>query len=238
MNVEDEQKQVATEKTNTREMVKQLDVLLLQVAQASTKGIDAKALKGKVSDLGLSKNELSALNTLIDQAANSLKALDKFTGRELVFATTRDNKLAYVWDTNDAAGKTIKTALDAQAALSEKLFELISTREIPREAKAALESAALACDCRACEIGTLVMQFSLAVTKMVHGNIETLDKEVRDRLDTKLFALMGEKAITMTPSRARPTATTPTSWSTSARKARWSSRASTTTSATLPSESA
>ncbi len=41
------------------------------------------------------------------------------------------------------------------------------------------------------------MQFSLAVTKMVHGNIETLDKEVRDRLDTKLFALMGEKAITM-----------------------------------------
>ncbi len=111
LNVEDEQQQVATEKTNTREMVKQLDVLLLQVAQASTKGIDAKALKGKVSDLGLSKNELSALNTLIDQAANSLKALDKFTGRELVFATTRDNNLAYVWDTNDAAGKAIKTAL-------------------------------------------------------------------------------------------------------------------------------
>ncbi len=202
LNVEgEEQLPAEQEKVNPGKLAKQLDVLLLQAGKLSTKGVDATALKEQVSDLGLSKKELKTLNTLIDNAANTLNALDKFTGRELATATTleidKGGKYIQVWDKENPEGKALQAALDAQAALSEKLFELISSKGISREAKGVLEAAAMKCDCRACEIGTLVMQFSDAVSKMRLNDLNTLPQEVRERLDTKVFTLMGEKAITM-----------------------------------------
>ena len=76
----EEPQEVAQENVNPRELTKQLDVLLLQAGKLSTKGVDAKALKEQVRDLGLSKKELKTLNTLIDNAANTINALDKFNG--------------------------------------------------------------------------------------------------------------------------------------------------------------
>ena len=197
----EEPQEVAQENVNPRELTKQLDVLLLQAGKLSTKGVDAKALKEQVRDLGLSKKELKTLNTLIDNAANTINALDKFNGRGLAVATTleidNNGKGTQVWDTDHPAGKALQAALDAQAALSEKLFELISSGEISREAKGALESAAMMCDRRACELGTLVMQFAEAVSKMRLNDPNTLPPEVLARLDTKILDLMGEKAVSM-----------------------------------------
>ena len=103
-----------------------------------------------------------------------------------------------VWNTKTEAGKAIQAALGAQAALSEKLVSLVNNcKGLSDEAKEMLDSAAMVCDRRSCEIETLTMQFSQAVSRMRNGDINTLDAAVRDRLDTKLFALMGEKAASM-----------------------------------------
>ena len=188
------------EKVNPSKLAKQLDVLLLQAGKAATKGIDATALKEQVRDLGLSKKDLKTLNTLIDNAAKSLNALDKFTGRELAMATVmsvgQDSKYEFIWNDQEPAGKAIQTALDAQAALSAKLISLINTKGISDEAKDILDTAAMVCDRRSCEIETLLLQFSDAVFG-AHGDSTALDKEVTARLDTKLFELMGEKSKTM-----------------------------------------
>ncbi len=174
--------------------------MLLQAGKAATKGIDVTALKEQVRDLGLSQKDLKTLNTLIDNASQSLAALDKFTGRELAVATQmnidKDGIYEFGWNENFPAGKAIKTALDAQAALSAKLISLINTKGISDEAKDILDTAAMVCDRRSCEIETLLLQFSDAVFK-AHGDPNALDKEVSARLDTKLFELMGEKATAM-----------------------------------------
>ncbi|MBP5545146.1 MAG: hypothetical protein ILM98_13805, partial [Kiritimatiellae bacterium] len=197
----EEPQEVAQQQVNPRELTKQLDVLLLQAGKLSTKGVDALALKEQVRDLGLSKKELKTLNTLIDNAANTINALDKFTGRGLATATKLEidkaGKHTEIWNLEKPAGKALQAALDAQAALSEKLFELISSKEISRETKGALESAAMMCDRRACELGTLVMQFTDAVSRMRNNDPNTLDPEVLARLDTKVLDLMGEKAVSM-----------------------------------------
>ena len=83
----DEPLVAAQEKVSPKELARQLDILLLQAGKATTKGIDATALKEQVRDLGLSKKDLKTLNTLFDNASQSLAALDKFTGRELAVAT-------------------------------------------------------------------------------------------------------------------------------------------------------
>jgi hypothetical protein len=189
--------QVAPEQGRARELAKQLDVLLLRAGQASTKGIDAEAVKTQVRGFGLGKRELKAVNALIDNAAKTMNALDKFSGRDLAMATSRDIDGHHQWDLTNPAGKAIQAALDAQAALSEKMFSLIQSGKLTREAKAICETTAMTCDRRACELETLVMQFAEAVAKVRHNDPNTLDPEVRARLDTKVFSLMGEKAASM-----------------------------------------
>ena len=179
------------------EIARQLDVLLLQAGKASAKGIDAAALKTQLRGVGLPKGEVKALKTLIDNAAKTLDALDKFTGRDIAVATGQDIAGYHQWDTEHPAGRAIQAALDAQAALSEKMRSLINAQGVSREAKAILETSAMTCDRRACELETLVLQFAEAVAKIRNKDIDTLAPAVRARLDTKVFALMGEKAATM-----------------------------------------
>ena len=200
----EEQPVAQQEQVSPSELAKQLDILMLQAAKASTKGIDTAALKEQVRDLGLSKKELKKLNKLIDNAAKTMNALDKFTGRELVASTKQeiesqgsDNKYVFNWDMKTDSGKAIQAALDAQAALSEKLVSLINTKGLSDEAKDVLETAAMTCDRRSCELETLEIQFAEAVSNIQFNDLNTLDPVVRSRLDTKLFALMSEKAASM-----------------------------------------
>ncbi len=175
--------------------------MLVQAGRLSTKGIDAAALKSKVGEFGLGKSDLKALNKLIDNAAKKLNALDKFTGRQLADATVNsagnDLNCMYGWNVKTPEGKAIKDAIDAQAALSEKIGLLINGQGLTSKAKVVLLTAAMTCDRRACEIETLVMQFADAFSKMSNNDVNTLDRDVRARLDTKIFELMGEKSVSM-----------------------------------------
>ena len=123
-----------------------IPVLLLQAGKASAKGIDAAALKTQIRGVGLPKGEVKALKTLIDNAAKTLDALDKFTGRDIAVATGQDIAGYHQWDTEHPAGRAIQAALDAQAALSEKMRSLINAQGVSREAKAILETSAMTCD--------------------------------------------------------------------------------------------
>ena len=99
-------------------MVSQLDVLLMKAAMASTKGLDCKQIKGSLKTLVdqglLDKGSFKLLAQTADTAAQTLKALDKFTGRELATAIGADNK----YDLKTAAGKAVAAAVKAQQDLS------------------------------------------------------------------------------------------------------------------------
>ena len=173
-----------------------------QAGKLAAKGIDAAALKTQVGEFGLGKKDLKTLNKLIDSAAKKLNALDKFTGFELADATKKDvgkdRQVTFDWNVKSPAGKAIRDAIDAQTALSEKIAQLVNTAQgLSAKAKDVFFTAAMTCDRRACEIETLVMQFAEAIPKLPNAAVNALDQEAQDRLDTKIFDLMGEKSVTM-----------------------------------------
>ena len=186
------------ERARPGELARQLDVLLLQAGKMSAKGIDAKAVKDQLRGTKLPKGEVKALNALIDNAAKTMAALDKFTGRAIGMATVRGVDGYQTWNTQTPEGQAIQSAIDAQAALSEKMRSLINAEGVSRKAKAVLEATAMTCDRRACELETLVLQFAEALTNIrSKADLKNLDPAILARLDTKIFALMGEKAATM-----------------------------------------
>ena len=77
-------------------MVSQLDVLLMKAAMASTKSLDGKQIKASLQTLVdqglLDKDSFKLLAKTADTAAKTLKALDKFTGRELAAAVGPDGQ--------------------------------------------------------------------------------------------------------------------------------------------------
>ena len=81
-------------------VVRQLDVLLLGAAKKSVVTDIVKNLEtvGQtlVSKGVLTQQELAGLKTLAEDAANKMKALDKFSGRELAEAMTINNKVEVV----------------------------------------------------------------------------------------------------------------------------------------------
>ncbi|MBQ3809665.1 MAG: hypothetical protein II839_02470 [Kiritimatiellae bacterium] len=78
---------VAPEEHSAGKLVTQLDVLLMKAASASTKSLDGRTVRQTfqklVDDGALDRNSLKLLAKTADTAAKTLKALDKFTGREL-----------------------------------------------------------------------------------------------------------------------------------------------------------
>ena len=105
-------------------MVSQLDVLLMKAAMASTKSLDGKQVKASLQTLVdqglLDKDSFKLLAKTADTAANTLKALDKFTGRELAAAIGADNQ----YDLKTAAGKAVAAAVKAQQDLSALLGQV------------------------------------------------------------------------------------------------------------------
>ena len=81
---------VAQEPQRAGKLVSQLDVILVKAAKASTQGLDGKTVKRTlqklVDDGALDRDSLKLLAKSADTAAKSLKALDKFTSRQLAEA--------------------------------------------------------------------------------------------------------------------------------------------------------
>ena len=76
----------------------------------------------------LTQKEASRLESLAQDAQEKLRALDKFSGRDLAKALMQDKKTGEtVWSKGffglNAAAKAVKSAIEAQQTLSAKLGE-------------------------------------------------------------------------------------------------------------------
>ena len=130
INLDDEQQPPV--RNEAKNVVKDLDVLLLNAAGRSVAMDTAKNVNAIGRDLVntgiISEKDMAKLESLAKDAAAKLKALDKFSGREIAKALMVDKKSAYgdlVWGKGffglNSTAKAVKAAVEAQEKLSEEL---------------------------------------------------------------------------------------------------------------------
>ena len=109
-----------------KSVVRELDVLLLNAAGKSVSADAVENVRTVVEslvDMGvLTSKEKSQLQSLAENAQAKLKALDKFSGRDLAKALMQDKKTGEtVWSKGflglNAAAKAVKSAIEAQQTL-------------------------------------------------------------------------------------------------------------------------
>ena len=185
-------------KTNSRleqanRIISTLDILLAKAAKTASSAVDATTLKISVDASQLDKSTRKEINRAAENADKAFKVISLFTGKQFAAALKTDHDNLVDWDMNNPAGKAIAEALDAMAALSEKLREALN--KLPPNASAAtqsdLEEAMLKTDRRACEVETLVCEFADMAAKA--GN----DPEVAARLDRTLKSLLPDQSLKM-----------------------------------------
>jgi hypothetical protein len=196
-------------------LVTQLDVLLMKAAKASTKSLDGKAVKRSfqklVDDGALDRDSLKLFAKAADTAAKSLKALDKFSGRQLAEAFDAQGRFDAA---STKAGKAVAAAVQAQQELSDLLAQLgrkldsISRHDAQmrqanpqyRGVDAALRNKVddyrLLCDRRATEINHLAHQMKdFAVHLAANG--DNADPNVAAILKAKVDELLPRQALAM-----------------------------------------
>ena len=173
-----------------RQLVQQLDMLLMRAAQGATQTADAKSVSKALKDLPIDDGARTAIETALDKAKSSLLAINAFSGRELGNAVKLKGG-RFNWSSGGAAGAAIKKALDAQAELSVLLRQQLD-RTPDDVAADLLEEAIFQCDRRMCEIQTLVCQFADILEKS-----ESIDAETAKRLEAKLSELLPRQALQM-----------------------------------------
>ena len=195
-------------------MVSQLDVLLMKAAMASTKSLDGKQIKVSrqtLVDQGLlDKDSFKLLAKTADTAAKTLKALDKFTGRELATAIGENNQ----YNLKTAAGKAVAAAVKAQQDLSSLLGQVgkivnavVRNEEQVRSANSKYQGISedlingvneftMICDRRTMEINQLAWQMkNFAVYLAANG--ENSDPNIMAILKAKVNDLMPRQALAM-----------------------------------------
>ena len=109
------------ERTQAKSVVRELDVLLLHAAGKSVSASSAKEIKDVAKSLVakgvLTQKEASKLESLAEDATAKLRALDKFSGRDLAKALMQDKKTGEtVWSKGffglNAAAKAVKSAIE------------------------------------------------------------------------------------------------------------------------------
>ena len=199
------------QKAEAKSVVQQLDVLLLN---AAGKSVSADIVKN-VNTIGasliakgvLTQKQLSKLESLAETAAAKLKALDKFSGRELAEALMEDKKTGEtVWSKGffflNSTAKAVKSAIEAQQTLS---MELGKFNERLAQAPKDLVDAKLQdqftelqfqCDRRASEIDSIVFRmYDLTQQDAVKRGIQ--DPKITTLLDATFNELMPREAIMM-----------------------------------------
>ena len=164
-----------------------LDTMLLKAAKTIVKPVDAKALKATTA--GLPKASRKAIDKAAAKAETAFQTISKFSGRQIAAAMAKNGDGCFEWDGRNPAGKAIKAALDALAALSEKLVKAIN--ELPKDApaavQAALDEAVFRNDRRASEIQTLFCDFADMAEKAFDdpANVERLGKTLASFLSAQ-----------------------------------------------------
>ena len=205
---------VAPELEAAGKMVSQLDVLLMKAAKVSTQSLDGKQVKNKlqklVTDGALSRDSLNLLAKTADTAAKTLKALDKFTGRQLAEAFDKKGD----FDASTKVGKAIAAAVKAQQDLSDLLAQLGKSLDAMSRHEDEMRQAnpqfkgvdaglfnevndlRQLCDRRATEIKTLAGQMRDFAMHLV-ANGEDADPNVKAILKAKVDELLPRQALAM-----------------------------------------
>ena len=194
---------------HARSVVRELDVLLLNAAGksvASAAAGNVKTVGDSLRDLGvLTKKEASKLESLAEDAAAKLKALDKFSGRDLAKALMQDKKTGEtVWSKGffglNAAAKAVKSAIEAQQKLSAELGRfanrLAGNALVEPDKQEQYTELLFQCDRRASEIDSVVFRmYDLAQKDVVNGAAD--DPQTKALLDATFNELMPREALLM-----------------------------------------
>ena len=199
------------QRAEAKSVVQQLDVLLLNAAHKSVSTDIVKNVntvgKSLIAKGVLTQKQLSKLESLAETAAAKLKALDKFSGRELAEALMEDKKTGeIVWSKGfffmNSTAKAVKSAIEAQQTLS---MELGKFNERLAQAPKDLVDAKLQdqftelqfqCDRRASEIDSIVFRmYDLTQQDAVKRGIQ--DPKITTLLDATFNELMPREAIMM-----------------------------------------
>ena len=192
-----------------KSVVRELDVLLLNAAGKSVSADaveNVKTVCKSLVDMGvLTDKEKSQLQSLAENAQAKLKALDKFSGRDLAKALMQDKKTGEtVWSKGffglNSAAKAVKSAIEAQQKLSAKLGEFTNRLAENAQAKDELQEQftelLFQCDRRASEIDSVVFRmYDLAQKDVVNGAAD--DPQTKALLDATFKELMPREAILM-----------------------------------------
>ena len=192
---------------NTKSMVRQLDTLLLN---AATKSVSANT-EAKMKDVSrtlvdldiIAIEDAEKLESLAKDAADKLKALDNFSGRELAKALmTKSGEL--VWRKGffggmSAVTRAVKAAVEAQETLSEALGKfnesLAGSDRVDAKLQESFTELQFQCDRRATEIYSVVVRMhDLAQQDAVSG---VIDEQVMEYLTATFKELMPREAILM-----------------------------------------
>ena len=199
------------ERANAKSIVRELDVLLLNAAGKSVSADAAKNVrtvnKSLIDNGVLTKKEADKLNDLADDAAEKLRALDKFSGRELASALMQDKKTGEtVWSKGffgmNSAAKAVKAAIEAQQTLSTELgkyndrLACADENVVDPELQEKYTELQFQCDRRASEIDSIVFRmYCLAQEDVVKGT--STDPRTKALLDATFQELMPREAIMM-----------------------------------------
>jgi hypothetical protein len=192
-----------------RSVVRELDVLLLNAAGKSVAADAAgnvKTVGDSLRDMGvLTQKEASKLESLAEDAAAKLKALDKFSGRDLAKALMQDKKTGEtVWSKGffglSSAAKAVKAAIEAQQTLSAELGKytnrLAGNAQVDPAKQEQYTELLFQCDRRASEIDSVVFRmYDLAQKDVVNGAAG--DPQTKALLDATFKELMPREAIMM-----------------------------------------
>ena len=197
------------EKAEAKSVVRQLDVLLLGAAGKSVSADAATAVTttgNKLVNIGvLTKQEVDKLESLARDATKKLKALDKFSGRELAKALMEDKKSGEViWSKGfffmNSTAKAVKAAIEAQQALSEAVEKFgprlakSDSLEMTGELQNAFTEIQFQCDRRVSEIDSIVFRMYKLVQQDVVDKVED-DPQVTALLNATFKELVPREAI-------------------------------------------
>ena len=177
----------------TNRLAANLDAMLLRAAKTASAPVEAKALKDTLVAAGLDKATRKSIEGAAKKAQTSFQAINQFSGRQIADALVKDEKGRFGWDEANPVGKAIKAALDAQADLSELLYNALNSLPATANARArnALMEAMFQTDRRASELQTLVCDFADMAEKA--GD----DPAIKARLDKTLESLIPGQSLKM-----------------------------------------
>ncbi len=182
-----------------KSIVKQLDVLLLNAARKSVAADAGRKIADERDALigaGIPEAEADEIKRLARVATEKLRALDKCTGSQIADAVEmKQNKLVRK---ETAGSKAVLEALDAQRALSDKLYKLngkLSRRGADGELLDRLFELQFQCDRRETEINSIIIRMHELKNAVEKG--KDADPRSKELLDAKFMDLIPREALLM-----------------------------------------